>query len=133
MDYKIRIIRYIYFFSLAGLLTLYLFPGSLIGYFLYGDFGQQPNLIDNPLGTSLNHFFALFYLSMIGLISFLKDKKFKRTLLFLLLLSIALEISHFIIPNRSFEILDLLGNFFGFLSAYFIIFIYDKYKKNNPN
>ena len=45
----------VYYFSLLVLLILYLFPGSLIGYFLYGNLGQQPNLITNPIGTSINH------------------------------------------------------------------------------
>ena len=63
MDYKIRIIRYLYYFSLLGLLILYLFPGSLIGYFFYGDLGRQPDLIPNPLGTSINHALAFLYLT----------------------------------------------------------------------
>ena len=70
MDYKIRIIRYLYYFSLLGLLILYLFPGSLIGYFLYGDLGRQPDLIPNPLGTSINHALAFLYLTILGLISY---------------------------------------------------------------
>ena len=49
MDYKIRIVRYLYYFSLIGLLILYLFPGSLIGYFFYGDFERQPDMIPNPI------------------------------------------------------------------------------------
>ena len=60
MDYKIRIARYLYNFSLTGLLILYLFPGSLIGYFLYGDLGKQPDMIPNPIGTSINHALAFF-------------------------------------------------------------------------
>ena len=68
MDYKIRIIRYLYYFSLLGLLILYLFPGSLIGYFLYSDLGKQPDLIPNPLGTSINHALAFLYLTILGLI-----------------------------------------------------------------
>ena len=40
-----KLTEHVYYFSLLVLLTLYLFPGSLIGYFLYGNLGQQPNLI----------------------------------------------------------------------------------------
>ena len=43
-----KLTEYVYYFSLLVLLILYLFPGSLIGYFLYGNLGQQPNLIANP-------------------------------------------------------------------------------------
>ena len=85
MDYKIRIVRYLYYFSLTGLLILYLFPGSLIGYFLYGNFSRQPDFIPNPLGTSINHALAFFYLSLLGLISFMKETNFKQNLIFLLI------------------------------------------------
>ena len=53
-------IKYIYYLSLIVLLLLYLFPGSLIGFFLYNDLGKQPNLISNPIGTSINH--LIFFL-----------------------------------------------------------------------
>ena len=128
MDYKIRIIRYLYYFSLLGLLILYLFPGSLIGYFLYGNLAQQPDLIPNPIGTSINHAIAFFYLTALGLITYLKEKNYSKTLFLLLSLSILLEISHFIIPNRSFQLLDLFANLLGTLLAIVIIFLYKKFK-----
>ena len=129
MDYKIRITRYIYYFSLTGLLILYLFPGSLIGFLFYGDFGKQPNLIPNPIGTSINHALALFYLSILGLISYMRDKNFNQNVIFLISLSIILELSHYFIPNRSFQFLDLLGNLIGTLLAMCVILIYRKYKR----
>ena len=58
----LKMIKYLYYFSLIVLLILYLFPGSLIGYLLYGDFGKQPDLIPNPIGTSINHALAFLYL-----------------------------------------------------------------------
>ena len=82
MDYKIRIVRYLYYFSLLGLLILYLFPGSLIGYFLYGDLGRQPDLIPNPLGSSINHALAFLYLTILGLISYLNETSFTKVLTF---------------------------------------------------
>ena len=128
MDNKIRLIRYLYYFSLAGLLILYLFPGSLIGYFLYGDFGQQPNLIKNPLGTSINHSLAFFYISLLGLISHIKHSNFKKAKISLISLSIVLELLHLIIPNRSFQLLDLFANLLGTLLAIVIIFLYKRFK-----
>ena len=128
MDYKIRIVRYLYYFSLTGLLILYLFPGSLIGYFLYGDFSQQPDMIPNPMGTSINHALAFFYLSTLGLISYMRGAGFNQTVIFLLILSIVLELSHLIIPNRSFESLDLFGNLIGTLLSIVIIFFYKRLK-----
>ena len=128
MDRKISIIRYLYFFSLGGILVVYLFPGSIFGYFFYGDLKQQPSLISNPFGTSINHFLAFFYLSIIGLISFLKDLKFRFTIFFLITISIALEISHLFVPARSFQFLDLVGNLLGTLLAIVIIFFYKRFK-----
>ena len=128
MDYKIRIVRYLYNFSLTGLLILYLFPGSLIGYFLYGDLGKQPDMISNPMGTSINHTLAFFYLTTIGLIGYLNQTSFNKILIFLLTLSLFLELSHLLIPNRSFETLDLFSNLLGTFLAIVIIFLYKKYK-----
>ena len=125
----LKLIKYLYYFSLIALLILYLFPGSLIGYFLYGDLGKQPDLIPNPIGTSINHALAFLYLSMLGLISYMKDKSFIQTNIFLISLSIILELSHYFIPNRSFEFLDLFGNLLGALLAIFIIIFYKRYKK----
>ena len=128
MDYKIRIVRYLYYFSLTGLLVLYLFPGSLIGYFLYGDLGKQPDMIPNPMGTSINHALAFFYLTTIGLISYLNQTSFNKILIFLVTLSLFLELSHLFIPNRSFESLDLFANLLGTFLAIVIIFLYKKFK-----
>ena len=128
MDYKIRIVRYLYFFSFVGLLILYLFPGSLIGYLFYGDFSRQPDIIPNPLGTSINHTIAFFYLSILGLISYMRGTSFKQTLIFLVVVSLILELSHLIIPNRSFQSLDLFGNLIGTLLSISIIFFYKRLK-----
>ena len=141
MDYKISIVRYLYYFSLIGLLILYLFPGSLIGYFLYGDFNLQPNMLSNsigtsipdiippnPMGTSINHALAFFYLSIIGLISYMRGSAFKKTLIFLITLSLISELSHLIIPNRSFQFLDLLANLLGTFLAIAIILLYKRFK-----
>ena len=128
MDYKIRIIRYLYYFSLLGLLILYLFPGSLIGYFLYGDLGRQPDLIPNPLGSSINHALAFLYLTILGLISYLNETSFRKVLIFLIALSLFSELSHLAIPNRSFQYLDIFANLLGTLAAIVIIFLYRKFK-----
>ncbi len=125
----LKLIKYLYYFSLIALLILYLYPGSLIGYFFYGDFGEQPDLIPNPTGTSINHAIAFLYLSILGLTSHMRDKSFNQTIIFLISLSIILELAHYFIPNRSFEFLDLFANLLGTLIAIFIIIFYKKYKK----
>ena len=120
-------IKLIYYFVLIILFIIYLFPGSLIGYLLYGDFGKQPDLIDNPIGTSINHFIYFFILAFLGFINNYKEKKFINSLTFFWYLSFLLEISHFFIPNRAFEINDLIANNLGVLFAYFLLKII-KYK-----
>ena len=130
MNNKNRTIQFIYYLSVIVLFVLYLFPGSLIGYLLYEDLSKQPNLISNPAGTSINHFAYFIYLSIIGLLAYLKDGNFKKVLIFLLFSSIILEVLHLIIPNRSFQYSDLIANFTGVLLGYCIIIIYKKWKKN---
>ena len=112
----------------STLLIIYLFPGSLIGYLLYGDLGKQPDMIPNPMGTSINHALAFFYLTTIGLISYLNQTNFYKILIFLITLSLFLELSHLFIPNRSFESLDLFANLLGTFLAIVIIFLYKKFK-----
>ena len=116
----LKMIKYLYYFSLITLFILYLFPGSLIGYFLYGDLGKQPNIVDNPIGTSINHFFYFMYLTILAVICNLKQDQVFTNFYFIFSISIFLEVSHYIIPNRAFEYYDLLANVVGVL----IIFLF---------
>jgi len=116
----LKSIMYLYYLSLVVLLIIYLYPGSIIGYLLYADLGKQPSLINNPIGTAINHFFYFFYLTFLGLIYNLREKKFINGFFFLFLLSFFLELLHFFIPNRAFELNDLLANIIGVLSILFL-------------
>ena len=124
----LKLLECIYYFSFVILLILYLYPGSLIGYFLYGNLGQQPNLIPNPIGTSINH---LIFFSYITILAFLVRVKVKniltnyKTILFVAFIS---EILHLIIPNRAFELNDLFANSAGVLSAFFTLIFIKKLK-----
>ena len=115
-----NLITYLYYFSLTTLIILYLFPGSLIGFFLYNDLGKQPNLVNNPAGTSINHFFYFAYLSTLGFISNIKKKFFLKSFTFIFYLSIILELSHILIPSRAFEYYDLLANGIGVIVILFL-------------
>ena len=108
-----KLTEYVYYFSLLVLLILYLFPGSLIGYFLYGNLGQQPNLIANPIGTSINHFIFFSYITMLAIIVRLRVKNIFTTNKVILFISGILEILHLIVPNRAFELYDLVANVAG--------------------
>jgi VanZ family protein len=116
----LKLLEYIYYFSLVILFTIYLFPGSLIGYFLYGNLGQQPNLIPNPMGTSINHLIFFSYITILVLIIRQKVKNILTDYKIILFISFILEILHFIIPNRAFEFYDLIANMLGVLIIIFI-------------
>ena len=120
----ILVLKYIFHFSILFLIVISLWPGSLLGFLFYDDWGQQPNLVENPFGTTINHFIYYIYLSLLGFFVYLKNENLKKLVYGLFFLSITLELLHFIIPNRSFELADLAGNIFGVMVAYSVIKIY---------
>ena len=109
------------------LIIFYLYPGSILGCFLYNDCYIQPQLTRDFLVSS-NHFYVFFILSAIGFLSF--SKNLKKISYYLILLSILLELLHIIIPNRGFEVADLLGNILGVLLSLilFKLFIFRRLK-----
>jgi len=116
----LKSIMYLYYLSLVVLLIIYLYPGSIIGYLLYADLGKQLSLVNNSIGTAINHFFYFFYLTFLGLIYNLSEKKFINSFIFLFFLSFFLELLHFYIPNRAFELNDLLANIAGVISVFLL-------------
>ena len=108
-----KLTEHVYYFSLLVLLILYLFPGSLIGYLLYGNLGQQPNLIANPIGTSINHLIFFSYITVLAIIVRVRVKNIFNNYLFIIFISCLLEIFHLIVPNRAFELYDLIANIAG--------------------
>ena len=120
----ISFLKFIFQALILSLIILSLYPGSLLGLLFYGDLGKQPNLIENPFGTSINHFISYFFISFLGLWLYLKSENFQRLFYGLLFLSVTLEVLQFVIPHRSFQLYDLIGNFVGVLVAYFLVKIY---------
>ena len=108
-----KLLKYSYYFSLVILFILYLFPGSLIGYFVYGNLSQQPNLIPNPIGNSINHLIYFSYITVLATIIRSNVKNILTNYKIILFVSFILEILHFIIPNRAFEFYDLMANILG--------------------
>ena len=119
--------KFIFYLSNFILLVLYLFPGSLLGYFLYNDFQLQPQLTKDFL-VSTNHLYAFGLLSIIGLFTYENSNKLNFLNLYLIFLSIILEILHIFIPVRSFELSDLFGNLLGVSIVLTINFFYRKYE-----
>ena len=122
--------KYKFFFHLANvfLIILYIYPGSILGYIIYGDLQTQPQ-ITNDFIVSANHVYAFFLISFLGLLTFKKSKKVNLLIIYLFLLSIVLESLHLIIPERSFQLADLFGNLFGVT----IIIIINYFIKTNEN
>ena len=119
--------KFIFYLSNFILLVLYLFPGSLLGCFLYNDCRLQPQLTKDFL-VSTNHFYAFGLLSIIGLFTYKNSNKLNFLNIYLVLLSIILEILHIFIPARGFEFPDLFGNLLGVLIILMINFFYRKYE-----
>ena len=117
-------LKFIFHISILLLIIISLYPGSLLGYLLYGDWGQQPNLVKNPFGTTINHFIYYFYVSLLGFFLYLRSENFTKLVYGLFFLSVILELFHFIIPNRSFQLGDLIGNILGVVVAYSVLKIY---------
>ena len=120
------IFKIIFHFLNIILIFFYLFPGSILGWFFYRNLKIQPQLTDNFINISSNHFYAFFVLSIMGIFSYLKHKKLNLLIIYLLLLSVILELSHLLIPQRSFELADLFGNILGVVVT---IVIYKIWKK----
>ena len=120
----ISFLKFIFQALILCLIILSLFPGSLLGLLFYGDLSRQPNLIENPFGTSINHFISYFFVSFLGLWLYLKSENFQRLFYGLLFLSLTLEVLQLVVPHRSFQLYDLVGNFAGVLVAYFLVKIY---------
>ena len=104
--------KIIFYFLNVILIFLYLFPGSLLGMIIYDNKKIQPQLTPDFFISS-NHFYVFTLISIIGFLSFIKKKHIRLLAIYLILLSIILETFHLIIPERSFEWSDLLGNLLG--------------------
>ena len=126
---KIHLLTKITFhISNIGLILLYLYPGSLIGWLIYDDFQKQPQITSEFSVISSNHVFAFIILSLLGVVSF-NNKKIKILFIYLFFISICLELCHALITKRSFEYSDLLGNFLGVFLIFILFSLYRFLKK----
>ena len=50
------------------LIVMYLFPGSILGWLLYGNVQKQPQITSDFIFSS-NHIYSFFILSILGLLS----------------------------------------------------------------
>ena len=119
---KYKILFYILNFFLV---FFYLFPGSILGWLLYKNLKLQPQITPDFIVSS-NHLYAFFIFSIIGYLTYIKSSQYIFISFYLIFLSIILEILHYFIPARSFEISDLFGNLAGTIIALIIIYFFKK-------
>ena len=109
-------------------IVLYVYPGSILGFLIYGELYKQPQLTSDFISISSNHLYAFLVLSLLGLVAYYKSKKL-FILNYLILGSIILEVLHLAIPNRSFQYGDLFGNIIGVLLSIILFNVYNFWRK----
>ena len=117
--------KFIFYLSNLILIFLYLFPGSILGWFLYKDLSSQPQITPDFI-ISTNHLYAFLIISTIGLFTFNISSQFIYISLYLIFLSLALEVAHYFIPKRSFEFSDLFGNLLGVIIVLILFYFFKK-------
>ena len=110
-----------------SLIFLYIYPGSLLGQIIYGNKKTQPQLSTDFIISS-NHFYVFVLLSVIGFFTYMKKSQTNILILYLILVSIILELSHLYIPERTFQWEDLFGNLFGVVVVILIRNLINKYE-----
>ena len=104
--------KIIFYFNNILLIILYLYPGSLLGWIIYDNKSIQPQITPDFVISS-NHFYVFVLISIIGFLTFANSKKNILLISYLIFLSVTLEIFHLVIPERSFQWSDLIGNLLG--------------------
>ena len=110
-------LKQFFYLSNVVLFIFYLYPGSIFGCFIYSDCKIHPQLTRDFLVSS-NHVYVFFIISILGLTAF--KHKLKNIFIYLICISIILEILHLIIPERGFELGDLFGNIIGVFISFLV-------------
>tara|TARA_B100000989_G_C19331294_1_gene380930 strand:+ start:56 stop:451 length:396 start_codon:yes stop_codon:yes gene_type:complete len=119
--------KFIFYLYNLILISLYLFPCSILGLIINKNCKLQPQLTTDFV-VSTNHLFAFLILSLIGFFTYKKLDKTRKLSIYLIIISIILEITHHFIPERSFEYSDLFGNLSGVIIIIILFNIFKKYE-----
>ena len=117
--------KFIFYSLNIILIFIYLFPGSIVGLLINNNIYEHPQITPDFI-ISTNHLYSFLILSLVGFLTFGKKKQFKILSIYLIFLSIILELSHIIIPNRGFEFSDLFGNLSGVIIIILSIYFFKK-------
>jgi len=118
--------KIIFYFNNILLIILYLYPGSLLGWIIYDNKSIQPQITPDFVISS-NHFYVFVLISIIGFLTFANSKKNILLILYLIFLSVTLEIFHLVVPERSFQWPDLFGNLMGVIVVILLNNFINKY------
>ena len=125
MKDKIKLLKYLFFFSIFFLFLLYVLPGELI------EFDKEAAKNRTVFQGSIKHFYYFSYLTSLGLLVYLKDKNYLKIVFLLFLLSAFVEVIHLYIPGREFSYYDILANVSGYFFGFLIITLLKKYIKKD--
>lgn len=120
--------KIIFYLNNILLIILYLYPGSLLGWIIYDNKSIQPQITPDFVISS-NHFYIFVLISIIGFLTFVNSKKNILLILYLIFLSVTLEIFHIVIPEGSFQLPDLFGNLLGVIVVILLNNFINKYGK----
>ena len=121
--------KIIFYLNNILLIILYLYPGSLLGWIIYDNKSIQPQITPDFVISS-NHFYVFVLISIIGFLTFANSKKNILLILYLIFLSVTLEIFHLVIPERSFQWPDLIGNLLGVIVIILLNNFINKYAQS---
>ena len=107
------------------LISFYFLPSSIINLFLYNDlyFYSQ---INAEFKVSANHIYVFIVFSFVGFLTYVKLNHLIFLSIYLMSISVILELTHLLIPYREFELADLFGNIIGVMIGLIISFFYKK-------
>jgi VanZ family protein len=107
------------------LISFYLLPVSIAKLFFYNDlyFYSQ---INAEFKVSANHIYVFIIFSLVGFLTYVKLNHLIFLSIYLISISVILELTHLLIPYRGFEFADLFGNIIGALIGLIISFFYKK-------
>ena len=124
--------KFIFYLCNFILIFLYLFPGSLLGLIIYKDISLQPQITSDFIFISTNHLYAYIVLSVIGFLTYRKNNQFNILSIYLIFLSIVLEVLQYFVPNRGFQFSDLFRDLSGVIITIILFYFFknNEYFKN---
>ena len=118
-----------FYISNPILFLFYLYPGSILGCIITNDCDTQPQILNQSVFLSLNHILIFILFSILGFFAYYKN--FKNILIYLIVISIFLELAQIIVPIRTFQVIDLISNLLGIMISIVIDKLFNIWKQKN--